>query len=89
MQVDDALAEARLLRDGRDGRVSEAVMGDAADRGLDELLAPFFRRRRAPARDRGQLPFGVQDNPSEISMLTAKGAASRHHLTGFSASFNE
>ena len=62
MQVDDALAEARLLRDGRDRRIGEAAVGDAADRGLDELLAAFFRgRRTAPRHDR-ELAFRVQLN---------------------------
>jgi hypothetical protein len=41
------------------------VLGDAADGGLDELLAALFRRRRAPARERRQLPFRVQNNPIE------------------------
>jgi hypothetical protein len=63
MQVDDALAETRFLSDGRDGRVGEPVLGDAADGGLDELLAALFRRRRTPARQRRQLPFRVQIKP--------------------------
>jgi hypothetical protein len=67
MQVDDALAEAGFVGDGRDGRVGEAVLGDATDCCLDELFAALFRGRRAAARKRGQLPFGVQDNPIEAS----------------------
>jgi hypothetical protein len=65
MQVDDALAQAGFVGDGRDGRVGEAVLGDAADGGLDELFATLFGGRRASARQRRQLPFGVQGDPSE------------------------
>ena len=50
MQVDDSLAQARLAGDGRDGGVRQPPIGDAADRRLDQLLAPFLGRRSAPAR---------------------------------------
>ena len=50
MQVDDALAQARLLRDRGNGGLRQAAVGDAADGGLDELLAALFGRRRAAPR---------------------------------------
>ncbi len=46
-----------FLRDGRDRRVGEAAVGDAADGGLDQLLAAFLRGRRAALRDDRELTF--------------------------------
>jgi hypothetical protein len=90
MQIDDALAEVRLAGDGRDGRVGEAVLGDAADRGLDELLAALFRGRRASARQRGQRPFGVQANPVESTSYENFGRHRGIILPGFALhSMNE
>jgi hypothetical protein len=90
MQVDDALAEARLVGDGRDGRVGEAVLGDAADRGLYELLAALFGGRRASARQRGQRPFGVQENSANSTCYENSGRHRGTILPGFAPlSMNE
>jgi len=89
VQVDDALAEARLLGNSRNRRIGEPAVGDRADRGQDQLLAALFGRRGAPARNCGELPFGVQWNPIKINKLWNQAPTSVHHLSGFSGRFNE
>ncbi|MBF8293403.1 MAG: hypothetical protein HW392_2230, partial [Steroidobacteraceae bacterium] len=85
----DPLAETRLLRDRRNGRVRETVIRDATDRGQDQLLATLLRRGRAAPRHDGELPFRVQYDPIKISKLWDMARTSGHHLTGFSGQFNE
>ena len=63
MQVDDALAESRLLGDRRDRGIGEAAVGDAADRGLDQLFAALFRGRRTALGDHRELAFRIHKKP--------------------------
>ena len=89
MQVDDALAEARFLGHGGDRRVGEAAVGDAADRGLDELLAALFGRRRAALRDDRELTFRAHKNPCHFSRLCETGTHGGRILPGSAAQSNE
>ena len=73
MQVDDALAKARFLGDRRDRGIGEAAVGDAADRGLDQLLAALFRGRRPALRDHRELAFRAHKNPFGIKLLCRNG----------------
>ena len=62
MQVDDALAEPGFLGDGGDRGIGEAAVGDAADGGLDQLLAAFCRGAVRRFWTHRELAFRISQN---------------------------
>src|SRR5688572_3188660 len=69
MQVHDALAEARFLGHRGDRRVREAAVGDAADGGLNQLLATLLGGRRPAPRDDRELTFRTHKKACLFSNL--------------------